>query len=57
MPFYDDYYYNNTNTSINVETNELDDSMVFNGDIYLSKDSIYYDLGIDANKNKYNKCI
>ena len=54
MPFYDDYYYNNTNTSINVETNELDDSMVFNGDIYLSKDSVYYDLGIDVNKNKYN---
>ena len=34
MPYYDDYYYNNTNTSINVETDELDDSMVFKGDIY-----------------------
>lgn len=54
MPFYEDYYYNNTNTSINVETNELDDSMVFKGDIYLAKDSNYYNLDIDVNKNKYN---
>ena len=54
MPYYDDYYYNNTNTSINVETNELDDSLVFKGGIYLTKDSNYFDLEIDANKNKYN---
>lgn len=52
VPYINNNYYNNTDTSIVVETSDIKDTIKFKGDIYLA-DSYYFDLDVNANSVDY----
>lgn len=53
FPYFSSNYYNNTNTLVELETKELNSSINFKGDIYLTDTSNYFDLLINANGSEY----
>jgi hypothetical protein len=54
IPFFDNEYCNNTDSTFNFNTSELDFDIKFNGDIYLNNSSNYFDLKINSNGKEYS---
>lgn len=53
MPYTNGGYYNNMDSSIKVVTSEIDSTIDFDGGIYMSNSSNYFDLDITTNGTEY----
>lgn len=53
IPYINEDYYNNTDTSMRIDTEDLNKDINLKGDIYLTDKSNYFNLDVDVNKSKY----
>lgn len=54
LPYTNENYYNNTDTSLKLQTADLDENINFKGDIYLTDSDSYFDLDTKINDLSYD---